>query len=83
MLEKFRDYLLSKGTIKSNYVPYYVKWAADCYSFLNVPDTTRINSDQKKQYLSHMAKSHEDWQVKQADTALRLYAEAQFCDTFA
>ena len=25
------------------------------------------------QFLSEMAKRHEDWQVKQADTALRLY----------
>ena len=33
----------------------------------------RLTSDQKKEFLSEMAKRHEDWQVKQADTALRLY----------
>jgi hypothetical protein len=32
-----------------------------------------LNSDQKKQFLSEMAKRYEDWQVKQADIALRLY----------
>ena len=73
MLNNFRDYLISEDTIKSNYVPYYVKWVGDCYSFLNISDTTRLSNDQKNQFLSHMAKSYEDWQVKQADTAVRLY----------
>jgi integron integrase len=73
VLNNYRDYLLSEGSVKSNYVPYYVKWINDCYSFLNIPCSARINSDQKKQFLSYMAKEFEDWQVKQADTALRLY----------
>ncbi len=59
--------------MKPKYIPHYIKWVSNCYSFLNIPFTTRINSDQKKQFLSHMAKTHEDWQVKQAGTALRLY----------
>ena len=73
MLNNYRSFLLSKRTIKPNYIPYYVKWVGDCYSFLNIPDSVRISGDQKNQFLSHMAKSHEDWQVKQADAALRLY----------
>jgi hypothetical protein len=73
MLNNFRDYLLSERAAKANYVPYYVKWVGDCYSFLNISDASRLSSDQKNQFLSHMAKSYEDWQVKQADTALRLH----------
>jgi integron integrase len=73
MLNNYKSFLLSKGTIKPNYIPYYFKWVGDCYSFLNISDSIRINSAQKEEFLSHMAKSFEDWQVKQADTALRLY----------
>lgn len=73
MFESFKRFLLHKGSIKSQYVPFYLKWVSDCYHLLNVTSGTRINSDQRKQFLAHMAKSHEDWQVKQADTALRLY----------
>lgn len=73
MLDNFNDYLIHKASVKANYVPYYLKWVADCYSFLNVPESTRLESNQKNQYLSHLAKSYEDWQVNQADTALRLY----------
>ncbi|MEW6586274.1 MAG: hypothetical protein AB1442_11775 [Nitrospirota bacterium] len=73
MLNNFESYLLRKGTIKSNYVPYYLKWVADCYSFLNIPISDRINGDQRMKFLDDLAKRHEDWQVKQADAALRLY----------
>ena len=73
MLNEFQRYLIRKGAVKPYQAPYYVKWVADCYAFLDVPDSTFINSDQKKQFLVHMAKSYEEWQVKQADTALRLY----------
>jgi integron integrase len=73
MLDNYRSYLLQEGAVKANYVPYYVKWVADCYSFLDVPHTDRIDNDLKSSFLSYLAKSYEDWQVKQADAALRLY----------
>ena len=73
MLKAYETFLNKKGNIKTQYVPYYLKWVSDCYHFLNEPLSNRLNSDQKKLFLSDMAKRHEDWQVKQADTALRLY----------
>ncbi len=73
MLRSFKEYILKKGSVKIQHIPFYLKWVADCYSFLDVPDSARIDSDRKKQFLTHMAKTHEDWQVKQADAALRLY----------
>lgn len=73
MLDKFKDFLQKKGTLKSQHIPYYVKWVSECYSFLKVPNEIPIDNTQKQQFLSHLSKRHEDWQVKQADTALRLY----------
>lgn len=73
MLRAYEAFLTKKGSAKPQYVPYYLKWVSDCYSFLNEPLSNRLNSDQKKEFLSDMAKQYEDWQVKQADTALRLY----------
>ncbi|MEM4235063.1 MAG: site-specific integrase, partial [Candidatus Methanomethylicaceae archaeon] len=55
------------------YIPYYSKWVSDCFRFIGQPLSTRLNSDQKRLFLSEMAKKYEDWQVNQADTALRLY----------
>jgi integron integrase len=73
MFEAFKQFLLHKGSIEPQYVPFYLKWVSECYSFLNVIPATRINGDQRKQFLSHMSKRHEHWEVNQADTALRLY----------
>jgi len=73
MFEAFKQFLLHKGSIKPQYVPFYLKWVSECYNFLNIIPATRINGDQKKEFLTHLSKRHEDWQVNQADTALRLY----------
>ena len=55
------------------YIPYYVKWASECYSYLDEAVGNRITSDNKQKYLNHLSKAHEDWQVNQADYAIRLY----------
>jgi integron integrase len=73
MLRPYEAFLVKKGTVKSQYLPFYLKWVSDCYAFLNEPLSNRLGNDKKKEFLSEMAKRHEDWQVKQADTALRLY----------
>ncbi len=73
MLRPYEAFLTKKGTVKPQYVPFYLKWVSDCYGFLNQPLSNRLGAEQRKQFLSEMARRHEDWQVKQADTALRLY----------
>jgi hypothetical protein len=49
--------------------PFYLKGASDCSTFLNELLSNRVENEQKKQFLSQMEKRHEDWRVKQADTA--------------
>lgn len=73
MIDGFEKYLFQKGNIKRHQTPYFVKWVRDCLAFLHISDSTFISSDLKKQFLTQKSKNHEDWQVNQADTALRLY----------
>ena len=73
MINAFKEYLLLRGSVKSTYVPFYLKWVSACYELLDLDPSSRLTIDQKKQFLAHMTKRYEDWQVKQADTALRLY----------
>ena len=73
MLRAYEAFLIKEGTIKFQYVPFHLKWVSDCYAFLNEPLSNRLGSERKKQFLSEISKRHEDWQVRQADTALRLY----------
>jgi integron integrase len=73
MLATFRQFLSIKERVPERNIPYYLKWVSDCYRFLNLSETNPLENHQRAQFLTHLAKNHEDWQVEQADRALRLY----------
>jgi len=73
MIREFESYLLKKKQIKDKYVPYYMKWVSDCYRYLNESVESRLSADRIQTFLDHLSKNYEDWQVNQADYALRLY----------
>lgn len=73
MMEGFEEYL-SRFFIAEKYIPFYVKWVSYCYAFLEQSDTCLLTSEQMQSYLNYIAKSREDWQVKQAEAALRHYS---------
>ncbi|MCF8053991.1 MAG: hypothetical protein K9K75_02065 [Deltaproteobacteria bacterium] len=72
-LSKFQSYLVSKSFVNEKNAPYYTRWVYSCYAFTNQPLSKVLTQAQKRDFLKHFAKTHEDWQVKQAETALRLY----------
>ena len=39
MLRDYEAFLIKEGTIKSQSVPFYLKWVSDCYAFLNTTAT--------------------------------------------
>ncbi|OGP59465.1 MAG: hypothetical protein A2162_12605 [Deltaproteobacteria bacterium RBG_13_52_11b] len=66
MLMAYESFLTKKGALKSRYVAFYLKWVSDCCELLNEPLSNRLNSEQKQQFLTQMARQQEDWQVRQA-----------------
>jgi len=74
MIEPFKQFLSLKGRVQSKHLPFYLKWVTEGYRYLDIPLSQDITNEQKSQFLKHLSKSHEDWQVKQADNALRLYS---------
>jgi len=66
MLSSFKDYLIQKVLVKEQYVPFYLKWVSDCYSFLNEPDSVVLNFEQTSRFQKYSAKIHDEWQVRQA-----------------
>jgi integron integrase len=72
-LNDFQKYLVSKSTVNEKYAPYYVRWVSSCYAFVNQPLSDVLTEGQKQEFLKQFAKNHEDWQVKQAEAAMRLY----------
>ena len=58
MLKAYETFLNKKRSLKPQYIPYHLKWILDCYQFLNQPLSTRLDSDQKRQFLSDMGAVH-------------------------
>ncbi len=73
MIEEYRKYLLEKVKIEDKYLPYYIKWVSDCISFLKKEVGKRIINEEKESFLEYLSKRFEDWQIKQADYAIKLY----------
>jgi len=72
-LTGFQRYLESKSAVNKKNVPYYARWVSSCYTFVKQPLSDVLTPDRKQDFLKQFAKNHEDWQVKQAEAALRLY----------
>lgn len=73
MLETFKQFLGTKERLPEKNIHYYVKWVSDCYRYFDVHVTQSLTNEQCIEFINHLAKNHEDWQVQQADRALRLY----------
>ncbi len=73
MIEGFEEYLAGTAFIQAKYITHYRRWVSSCYSHLDQPDTSLLTQEQVKGYLTHISKTREDWQVQQAEAALRLY----------
>jgi integron integrase len=73
MLDRFREYLATKALVKEKYIPFYLQWIAGCYAFCGLPESQTFPLKEKQRYLHHLAAKRDEWQVKQAENALRLY----------
>jgi|Deesub1362A_J573_1020465.scaffolds.fasta_scaffold02508_5 integron integrase len=71
--EGFKKYLFKDVGIKSKSLPYYLKWVLECYSYLRKPLEKKVSNNEKNRFLKNLSTSHEGWQVKQADYAIKLY----------
>lgn len=73
MIKGFEEYLGRKDLVHDKYISYYVNWVSSCYSYLNQPDDCLLATDQVQDFLKHISRTRADWQVKQAEAAIRSY----------
>jgi len=73
MLDAFKQFLSAKERLPEKNLHYYLKWVSDCYHYFNIPESQLLSNDQNSNFLNFLSKKHEDWQVQQADRALKLY----------
>lgn len=79
MLDAFKQFLSVKERLPEKNLHYYVKWVSDCYHYFNIPESQLLSNDQNSDFLNFLSKKHEDWQVQQADRALKLYGYFLSC----
>lgn len=73
MLDRFQEFIQKNEQINEENITYYLRWISDGYAYINKDIEQRLSLEQKQQFLSHLARHHEERQVKQADYALTLY----------
>jgi integron integrase len=74
ILPEFQDFLLSRKLVPEKNVPYYARWVSRFLAFSN--KSRHLDPDALSSEFIHSLKSDEsigDWQVFQAEEALRLY----------
>lgn len=74
ILPEFREFLRSRNLVDKKYITFYAYWASKFLIFSN--NNESLNHELRiKKFLNHLntQKNIADWQVKQADEALRLY----------
>jgi integron integrase len=73
-LTEFNKFLDSKSFVKEKYIPFYIHWARKFLGFSH--ENKQLNHDLKiKAFLNHLSNKPNitDWQIRQADDALRLF----------
>ena len=72
-MNEFKTFLSLKNTIPEKKIPYYLMWVSKLYAYFDKDFDEPVISDEVDRFLHNIQKNYEDWQVKQAREALRLY----------
>lgn len=74
VLPEFQKYLLSRKLVKEKNVPFYAYWASKFLSFSNNNEEIGVEL-RVNRFLDRLKKQKNisDWQIRQAEEALRLY----------
>ena len=72
-LPEFQEFLIASKLAPEKHVPYYAHWVSNFLSFSNNHEDLNVDARVKK-FLQHLRseKDTADWQVEQAQTALKL-----------
>ena len=73
MLNEFERVLSVDKSLNPKHVPHLIRWVRECYSYFRLPPTDRLSHEQTRTWLSHLESSRENWQVRQAEQALRCF----------
>ena len=77
MMPQFKQFLDSGNFVPDSKIPYYLNWVSQLYNYLHQDMDRAVASEDVEAFLQHLSISREDWQVRQAREAIRLYRYMQ------
>jgi hypothetical protein len=70
-MEKFKKYLILSQIVPEKKAKFYVNWVSKFYSSCKKASGEAVTQNEIDEYLNHLSKHCEDWQVNQANDANR------------
>ena len=59
--------------MKEKYIPFYLNWVKQAYHRFKINNNHSLSNEQIERYTKELSHTHPDWQVRQAEDALRQY----------
>ena len=72
-MDEFLQYLSNKRIANAKIRAFYAQWVHMLYNFVDKRHTDPLLDTDIEKFLATMGGTHHDWQVKQAEDAIRLY----------
>ena len=73
-MEQLKRFLAGRGLVAEKKLPFYLNWLSKYASFSGQApsDAMTVNEEMISPFLLHLGKNYQEWQVNQAEDALRL-----------
>lgn len=72
-MKEFSNYLVSKHLTSKKESHFYRSWVKNLYDFIGKNPGSKLENEDIDQYINYITKSKQEWQVKQAQEAIRIY----------
>lgn len=72
-MDGFQSFLECKQIVPPKQVPFHVRWVRKFLAFSQVQPGKPATKEDTLRFLRHLARTCEDWQVRQAEEAIRLF----------
>lgn len=72
-MKDFRNYLDSKQFSSKKTNHFYALWIKKLYKFFEKDPNSSLNNDDITHFINYLSKNNQDWQVKQAEEAIKLF----------
>ena len=72
-MKDFANYLVLKRFVSKKVSHFYRLWVISLYDYIGKKPGENIENGDIDRYISYITKSKMEWQVKQAQEAIRLY----------